>query len=80
MGDNEDGAALRHRLEVTLDDRFALGIKRAGRLIKDQDARLGNERTGYCEPLPLATGEIDAALLDNRVITLSKPDNKLMRA
>src|ERR1700758_2353461 len=43
MRDDEDRAPAHDRLHVLLDDALALVIKRACRLVEDQDARLGDE-------------------------------------
>ena len=80
MGDDDDGAALGHRAQVGLDDLLALGIERGGRLVEDQDARLGDERAGDREPLALAARQIGAALLDHRVIALRHPRDELVCA
>ena len=55
---------------LRLDDPLALVIERRGRLVEDQDRRIGGERAGDGDPLALAAGEIGAALLDHRVVAL----------
>ena len=55
---------------VALDDALALVVERAGRLVEDQDRRIGGERAGDGDALALAAGKVGAALLDHRVIAL----------
>src|SRR6185437_4082823 len=52
--DDEHRAAPRDVLHVVLNNTLALVIERAGRLIEDQDARIGDERAGDRNALALA--------------------------
>ena len=57
MGDDEDGAALGDLAHVVLDDALALVVERAGGLVEDEDARIGDERAGDGDALALAARE-----------------------
>jgi hypothetical protein len=46
MGDDQHRAAAGDLLQVGLDDLLALGVERAGRLVEDQDPRIGDQRAG----------------------------------
>ncbi len=70
MSDNEDCPVSYDLAHVVLDDAFALVIKRRGRLVEDQDRRIGGERAGDGDPLALAAGKIGAALLNHCVVAL----------
>jgi hypothetical protein len=52
--DDEDGAAPRDLRHVVLDYSLALVIERAGRLVENEDARIGNERAPNRDPLLLS--------------------------
>ena len=80
MGDDDDGAACDDLAHVVLDDALAVVVERAGRLIEDQDARVGRERPRDRDALALAAGQVGAALLDHGVVALRQPRDELMRA
>src|SRR5579872_3389365 len=54
VGDDEHRPAPRDVLHVVLNNTLALVIERAGRLVEDQDARIGDERAGDRNALTLA--------------------------
>ena len=64
VGDDHHGPAARDAQQVGVDQRLALGIERAGGLVEDQDARIGDQRARDREALPLAAGEVGRAFLD----------------
>src|SRR5215813_21868 len=78
--DDEYGSAARELRHVLLDDALALVVERAGRLVEDQDARIGDERTGDGETLALAAGQARAALADDGVVTIGKLEDEVMGA
>ncbi len=80
MGDDEHGAALRDALHVLLDDPLALIVERAGRLVEDEDARIGHQRAGDGEALALAAREAAAALADHGVVAIRQFEDEFMRA
>ena len=80
VGDDDDGSAAHDRAHVVLNDPLAVVVERRGRLVEDEDARIGGERAGDGDPLALAAGEVGAALLDHRVVALRKLGDELVRA
>ena len=56
MGDDKNGSVLHDLPHVMLDDAFALVIERRGRLVKNQDRRVGCKRAGDGDALALAAG------------------------
>src|SRR6185503_16910269 len=68
--DDEGGAAVAQRLEAVLDHRFALAVEARGRLVEDQDPRIGEDGAGDRHALALAARQLDAALADDRVVAL----------
>src|SRR5947199_344476 len=65
MSDDQHRASFGDLLHVVLDDPLALVVQRAGRLVEDQDARVGGERAGNRDTLALAAGQRRAALADD---------------
>src|SRR5215218_6134980 len=49
---------------------LGLGVHRAGGLVEDQDRRVLDDGAGDRQPLALATGELDPALADQRLVPL----------
>ncbi len=78
VGDHERSAALHEIAEAILDHSFRLGVEGAGGLVKDEDARIGEDGTGDGETLALASGKLDAALPDDGVVLLRKPLGELV--
>ena len=70
MGDHERRAADHQPVERVEDDRFGLRVDRRGRLVEDQDRRVLEERARDRDPLPLAAGQLRAALAEQRVVPL----------
>ena len=54
--DDDHGAALRHRLQIVLDDLLGFGVQRACRFIENQDSRIGDQGSGDGDTLALTTG------------------------
>ncbi len=54
MGDDQHRAPVGDLAHVALDDVFTLVIQRAGRLVENQDLRIGDERAGNRDTLALA--------------------------
>src|SRR5207237_4511980 len=78
--DNNQGAALRDAQQVGVDDRLAVRIERARRLIEDQDARITDQRAGDRETLPLAARQVCRALLDKGLIAARQALDELLGA
>ena len=68
VGDGDHGPALHQAVELLLDRRLDLRVERAGRLVEDQDRRVLEEEAGDGDALPLAAGELYAALADMGVV------------
>src|ERR1700745_2841918 len=51
--DDEKGSTRRDILHVVLDRAFAFVVERAGRLVENQDARIGHQRPCDRNALPL---------------------------
>lgn len=58
MRDDQNGATARHRFQIGLDDLLAFGIKRRGGFIKNENARLGDERPCNGDPLALSARQV----------------------
>src|SRR4051812_18570906 len=80
MRDDDKRSTSGDPCDVRIDDRFALGVERAGRLVQDQNARVENQRTCYGEALPLATRQIGRSFINMGVITARKLVDELLRA
>src|SRR5271165_475466 len=78
MRDDEDGSPRDDGLHVLLDDALALIVERAGRLVEDQDARLGDQRPRDGDALPLTAGETAAALAHDRIVALRQLENEIV--
>ena len=70
--DDDDRAPLRDLSHVVLDDPFALIIKRARRLVENQNARICDQRPRDRDALPLATRKTFAAFADERVVSFGR--------
>ena len=70
----------RNPANVLVDDRLAVRIKRAGRLVENQDLRVENQRPRDRQSLPLAARQIRRPFVDVRLITARKPVDELLGA
>ena len=59
-----------HAADRLLDLVLGGAVDRAGRVVEDQDARVGQQRAGDREPLALPAGERDAALADHGIVAI----------
>jgi hypothetical protein len=80
MRDNEHGTSLSDTAHVILDDPLALIVKRAGRLIEDQNAGIGDECARDSNRLALATRQAGAALSHHGVVALWEFQNEVVGA
>ena len=67
-------------LEALLDHLLGAHVDVRGRLVEDQDARLGEQRPGEGDQLALAGGELDAALADLGLDPVGQRGDELGRA
>ena len=65
-------------LERLLDDPLALGVEGGGRLVEDQDRRVGHDHSSDRQPLALASREAVAALADDRVVAVVQRHDPLV--
>ena len=75
MRDDDAGAAA--TAQIIVDDLFGYWIERAGRLVEDDDGRVGNEGPGDLDSLALAAAEIRAAFIDIAVIVSDRKSTRL---
>jgi len=80
MGDDDHRAPLDDLEHVLLDEALALVVERARGLVEDEDRRVDRQRARDGDALALAAGEIDAALLDERVIAVAQAADELVGA
>ena len=57
MGDQKGRASLEHPVDRLLDLVLGGAVDGAGRIVQDQDARVGEQRAGNGQPLALPAGE-----------------------
>src|SRR5436305_2190944 len=77
--DDDEGAALRDAQQVGVDDRLAVRIERARRLVEDQDARIADQRPGDRETLPLPARPVCRALRAKGLIAARQARAELAR-
>jgi hypothetical protein len=77
--DDEGGAALPQPAEAVADERLALAVQARCRLVEDQDARVRDDGAGDGDALPLAAGQLDAALADDGVVAVLEAVDELVR-
>ncbi len=80
VGDDEGRPPLHQLGQPFLDQRLALAVERRGRLVQDQDARIGQDRPRDRHPLPLAARELHPALADDRGVALRELLHELVAA
>jgi hypothetical protein len=80
MRDDQHRAPLHDFAHVLLDDALAFVIKRAGRFVENQDARVHDESASDGDALALAAGEVRSALAYLRVIALRQFEDEVVRA
>ena len=79
VGDDEGGAAADDRVDCGLDALLRDGVHGGGRLVEDEDLRLGENGAREGDELLFAGGEQIAALADVAVEPLLKAVNDLRR-
>ncbi len=77
--DEQGGPAGHDLLEPPVDLGFDPRVDRRGRVVEDQDARIGQQRPGQRHPLALAAGQGEPLLPDHRVVALRQPGDELVR-
>ena len=56
VSDHEGRAPVHEHLQAFLDQSFGFGVEAGGRLIQDEDSRVGEYRSRDRDSLPLAAG------------------------
>ena len=67
-------------LHVLLDGALAFVVERAGRLVEDQDARVGDQRARDRDALALPARQAAAAFADDGVVALGQLQDEVVRA
>ena len=65
--------------EAALDRGLGACVDRRGRVVEDQDPRVGEERAGDRDPLALAARERQAALADQRLVAVGEALDEAVR-
>jgi hypothetical protein len=65
MRDADDGTVLGYAHEIGVDDRLALGVERAGRLVEDEDGGIDQQGASDRKALALATGKVGSPFLQH---------------
>src|SRR5581483_8978835 len=79
VGDHEAGAAAQQLLERALDLPLGPSVDAGGRLVEDQDARVGERGARDREELPLPLAQPTAALAEHRLVALRQPLDEVVR-
>ena len=80
MRDHEAGAPLEQPGERRLDQPLGVAVDARGRFVQDQDPRVGDQRAGEADQLPLPEREVAAALLQRRLVALRQAHDEVVRA
>ena len=80
VGDHDRGAAGEQAPEALLDARLGVEIDVRGRLVQDEDARVGDQGSGERDQLALAGRELGAALAYLGVVAVGELGDELLRA
>src|SRR3982751_4657639 len=78
MRDDERRASREQLGHRRLDELFALRVEIARGFIENENLRRYEKRTRDGEALPLAAGQFDTALADDRLVLLRQPLDELV--
>src|SRR5690606_41874 len=76
--EHERRAAAAQLAETIADQRLALAVEGGRRLIEDEDARVGQDRTCDRDPLPLTARQLHASLAHDRVVAVLEAADELV--
>ena len=76
---DDGGTTLQEVGDRILDQVFRDGVEARGGFVENQDRRIGEDGAGDRHALPLAAGEFDATLPDQRVVSCRKPADEIVR-
>src|ERR1035437_2875179 len=79
MGDHDHGAALHQVGKRGLYQRFALGVKRGGGLVEDENGRVLEDGAGDGDALAFAAGKPEAFFADDGVVALRHAQDEVVR-
>ena len=79
VGDHDRGAPLHQPLHRLLDQRLRLRVEARGRLVQDQDRRIGQEGAGHGHALALAARQLHAALAHQGAVALGQAHDEVVR-
>ena len=80
VGDHDRRAAGEQPPQAGLDPALRVDVDVRGRLVEDEDARIGGERAREGDELALAGRELDAALADLGVVAVLERGDEVVRA
>ena len=80
VGYDDNGSPLCNATQIIADDRLAIGVERARRLIEDEEPRVRHQRAGNGETLLLAAGEVLRILLQHGLEAARQPLDELVGA
>src|SRR5205085_5646025 len=80
VGDDERRPSREEQAEGALDLALGADVDRRGRLVEDEDARVGEEGARERDELALAEREARAALLELGLVLVLQPRDELVRA
>ena len=80
VGDDERRAVGEQHAERALDLPLGADVDRRGRLVEDEDARVGEQRPRERDELALAEREPRAALAELRLVAVLEPEDEVVRA
>ena len=78
VGDNDGGAVGHEFFKGFLHESFALGVKRGGGFVEDEDCRVLEDCAGDADSLALTAGEAAAAVADEGVVAMLGGHDELM--
>ena len=80
MRNHDHRPPLRDPADVFVDDRLAVRIERACRLVEDEDLRVEDQRARDRQALPLAARQIGRALVNIGLVAARQPVDEFLRA
>src|SRR5512137_88923 len=79
VSDDEGGASLRSGGDGTLDFVFGGAVDGGGRIVEDQDARVGKKCARQRQSLALPARKRDPPLTDDRIVALFEGIDEIIR-
>src|SRR6266699_3149072 len=79
VGNQQGRAPLQEAADRLLDLVFGGAVNRAGRVVQDEDARIGQQGARNGDALPLSAGKGHTALANQRVVTILEAQDEVVR-